>query len=478
MLTWTLTTTEINGGDKNNVVIALSLPILCRENFTHKRVMMMNDDTLRMVTLDKYTYELRKDILIYHNDVPVVNATFKDKPDKLFIRGFDNLQPDKFTMVDRGLFILYMSNRFHLPFCLWDRVDIKFMDEDSQNYRPENLYVFFKEQIPNPDLPGFYYIPGYELNSINELGHVYCSPSNKMRIPEIKKEVHVKENSYVYCSVNVRKNKTKARLLHRLLALVFKNPPENYPKLVVDHVNSVKYDFSLGNIEWVSYKVNNTRARELGLRTDNKEVDCLDTFTGVVKTYLCRNDCARDIGVTEGTVSSAFTSGGRVVLKRYKLRNVGENLPWDDIIITAIGNNDAKAIKTRNVFTGVVTHYPSIKRAMKVFESNGKKLHLVSVTRQVKNEAQKLITCDHEFKYDDDNSPWHEFTHWDMEVARKGLNVFTPVYKLTDVTTNESNIYFGWQPINKLLNICKRTIIMAGVNNGLLAKKYKVEKLR
>lgn len=438
----------------------------------------MNDDTLRIVTLDKYTYELRKDILIYCNNTPVVCATFNDRPDKLLIRGFDNQSPDKFTFVDRGLFILYMCNRFHLPFHLWEKVDIKFMDEDSKNYKPENLYVFFKEKIPNPDLPGFYYIPGYELNSINEKGHVYCTPNGKLRIPEVKEELHVKENSYVYVTINLRGNKIKSRVLHRLLGLVFKEPPEDYPKRVIDHINGVKYDFSLDNLEWVSFKINNQRAINLGLRTDNKEIECLDTTTGSVVTYLCQNDCARAIGVSEGTVSSAFTSGGRVVLKRYKLRKVGEDLPWENIIILAVGNNDAKAIKARNVFTGKITCYPSIKQAMKIFEGEGYKLHLMSVTRQVKNKSEKLITCDHEFKYENDDSPWHEFTHWDMEVARKRLHVNTPVYKLTDVTTNESKVYFGWQVVSELLNVGKRTVIMAGVNNGMLAKKYKVEKLR
>ncbi|UYE93571.1 HNH endonuclease [Shewanella phage FishSpeaker] len=424
------------------------------------------------------TYELKNDFLFYDGETTLPHLTFTDSPDKVLVKNpSPKKEGDAYLTLDRGLLILFACRRFYLPLSLWRMVDIQFLDDNTKNYDPRNLYVMYKEKIPYPELEGFYYIPGHELNVINEKGVVFNIPCSKLRPPKIN-NAHIDKNTYIGTTVEIKPHKFVTRVLHRLLGLVFKNPPKGYPNCVVDHLNAVKYDFSLDNLEWVSSGENNDRAKQMGLRTDNKRVEVLDTKTGITSTYISGNSAAAAIGCSNGILSNAFTSGSRVVKKRWKVRYVGEEVNWDSISIKPSGNSEVKPILARNVVSGHIRKFPSVREAMRVLSKEGVRVHLASITRQVNNSAEKRITGGYEFKYQDDSTPWHVFTEWDVEVFRRGLNTRTPVYNVTDVTTKESTIYFGWQPVALLTGVEKRAVLIAAAEGGILARKFKIVKLR
>lgn len=53
--------------------------------------------------------------------------------------------------------------------------------------------------------------------------------------------------------------------VHRLVAYLFCNPPENYSELDVDHLDNNHFNNRAENLEWVTCAENNRRAREKGL---------------------------------------------------------------------------------------------------------------------------------------------------------------------------------------------------------------------
>ena len=71
-----------------------------------------------------------------------------------------------------------------------------------------------------------------------------------------------KSNPYLYVSISVN-NKSYRRRVHRLVAETFIPNPNNYN--VVNHINGIKTDNRVKNLEWVTNKENIRHAIENGL---------------------------------------------------------------------------------------------------------------------------------------------------------------------------------------------------------------------
>ena len=71
-----------------------------------------------------------------------------------------------------------------------------------------------------------------------------------------------------YAMVNLNKNKNLSVLyVHRLVAETFISNPNNLP--VVNHIDGVKSNNNINNLEWCTYSENNIHAEKTGLRHNN-----------------------------------------------------------------------------------------------------------------------------------------------------------------------------------------------------------------
>lgn len=86
-----------------------------------------------------------------------------------------------------------------------------------------------------------------------------------------------------YYSVDLCKNgKVKTESVHRLVAIAFIPNPNN--SKVVNHINGIKTDNRVENLEWVSYKDNHWHARKNNLlvnigQHNSKRLLCIETNT-------------------------------------------------------------------------------------------------------------------------------------------------------------------------------------------------------
>ena len=94
-------------------------------------------------------------------------------------------------------------------------------------------------------------IPGYEgLYQASNLGRILSLKFAKTRILRLRK------NNYGYFLVTLRNcNKSKTFSVHRLVLLAFVGKSD----LVVDHINEIKTDNRLCNLEYVTYEENAER---------------------------------------------------------------------------------------------------------------------------------------------------------------------------------------------------------------------------
>ena len=120
-------------------------------------------------------------------------------------------------------------------------------------------------------------------------------------------------HGYLFISMPDR-GKPKNFKIHRLLAKSFIPNPEGKP--MVNHINGIKDDNRLENLEWVTNKENMIHAVKIGLITMNhsKKV-VIDMNTGVF--YESGSELARLLGWLP-TSFLAKLNGNRSPIKKYK----------------------------------------------------------------------------------------------------------------------------------------------------------------
>lgn len=370
--------------------------------------------------------------------------------------------------VNYGLFILHAFNRFFLPTEHWGKVNVGFLNEDPEDYSLDNLYLIYPaEGIEHPDKPGFYYIPGYELNLINREGHVFRILKDQLRIPKVALE----KDNYPVAVVCLNKKKYTGRLLHRLLALTFKNPPKGYPKLVVDHLNGKKYDFALDNLEWVTSQVNNTRAVKHGLKEDGTVVLVKDKQTGDVQEYFSLTELARSLGVHPQYIVDGKSNTNQTYRGRYIIKDLDDTRDWSYFEAIMLSGKKM-GVKSRCVVTGEVATYPSTKRASKVTGT-----HQNAIAQFFRNKSEPCIINGYEWKLEHDTTAWTDFNEYQLEIYRRGLHRNTRVYEVLDLETKLTTVHYSWKLISELTGADKRTVIRMGLLGGVVHNRYKLRTL-
>lgn len=146
-------------------------------------------------------------------------------------------------------------------------------------------------------------IKGYEgLYQVSNLGRVKSLWYKRERILKPSKD------RQGYLKVNLCRNNIRITYkVHRLVAEVFIPNPENKPQ--VNHINEIKNDNRMENLEWTTSKENinhGTRNQQV-----SKPVNQYDLQWNLVAIYESLNEASRQTGVNQGNISA-------VCLGRYK----------------------------------------------------------------------------------------------------------------------------------------------------------------
>lgn len=95
-------------------------------------------------------------------------------------------------------------------------------------------------------------------HEISTLGRLRNKTTGKISVGKLDKDGYIE-----FCICN--KSKVKYRRSHRLVAKAFIPNPEN--KEQVNHINGIKTDNRVENLEWVNCSENITHAFKIGLKT-------------------------------------------------------------------------------------------------------------------------------------------------------------------------------------------------------------------
>lgn len=160
-------------------------------------------------------------------------------------------------------------------------------------------------------------VTGYEgLYQVSNLGRVKAMPKRghkeKIMKPSLKKDGY----NRILLS---KKGKYKTLYVHRLVAEAFLSHTES--KCEVNHINGIKTDNYVYNLEWVTKSQNQLHAIEMGLRAPSpmigrkgklhptsRPVLQFDLEGNFINEWKCISEAARAIGCSPSSISSCAST--------------------------------------------------------------------------------------------------------------------------------------------------------------------------
>ena len=147
---------------------------------------------------------------------------------------------------------------------------------------------------------------------VSNLGNVYSKRSNKL----LKQHLHVNGYYTIATKVGGRCGKNICFKVHRLVAKAFLPNIENKP--LVNHIDGVKTNNNVNNLEWCTAKENTDHAIKIGLLDHSKrsviKVLNEDQISFIKERYtpFCREFGSRSLaklfGVDKSTIVKYFNS--------------------------------------------------------------------------------------------------------------------------------------------------------------------------
>lgn len=153
------------------------------------------------------------------------------------------------------------------------------------------------------------YIPDYESEyMVSDYGRIKRIstrsglPHDRIRKLELNREGY---EQIILC----RDSKTKKFLVHRLVLMAFKG----HSNLFANHLNGVKYDNRLSNLQYVTRQENEAHAVRLGLKSHGENHHCSKLTDKKVVTILTRANKGESNGNLAKEFGVSKTLIGRIV---------------------------------------------------------------------------------------------------------------------------------------------------------------------
>lgn len=177
---------------------------------------------------------------------------------------------------------------------------IYFIEDDNMRKKLKRKYLKIEEIKEEIRL-----IPGSDIYYAGSNGNIYIYHSRTNSY--FKKKLKANYTGYVYTSIKIN-NKTKTFRVHRLIASIFIDNPNNLP--IVGHLNNIKNDNRVDNLYWTSISENTKKAFDDGLAKNDKGYDDSQSFpvyvfdlnNKLLYNFGSTSECAKNLKISKSTV--------------------------------------------------------------------------------------------------------------------------------------------------------------------------------
>ena len=246
-----------------------------------------------------------------------------------------------------------------------------------------------------------YNIPNITNYKINKHGDVYSINTKKYIKPIKTPRGYV---SYVLYS----NNKRITMFRHRLLCMTFK-PNNDKTKNEVDHINGIRGDDRLSNLEWVTRKENVRRYHKNKTKLQLKPVIVKFCKTGEVKEYTSHYEAAKCLGLHRYEILRRISLGESHMHVDYTF------IKWKDNHNAFPKITDPEDYRKLSARTNEIVIFNHITNEYRTFSKMKLACNFLNIAPstlswKIKHRKNKVFKGGWEAKYTNDKTPWQKLT--------------------------------------------------------------------
>lgn len=332
------------------------------------------------IDLNGKVYDCRGNIVTLPTEGPLVKIVMYDKERKLSLT--------KLTLLS-----WYECGHIH---SLSDNIEnILFKDADNAYLRIRcGKIMTFSEPIYYSD--GFRYIPNYPRYAINLKDEVLDTLTNEIIPDDI-----IDDRGYSTRYLRVPDhNSNRTVKTHRLKAHAWLPNDDFVTRPLINHIDGVKLNNDLVNLEWCSSAENARHALSLGLNDTGIKTKVRDVRTGTIVVYNSLSEMLRALGMGVGSSFAGINNKlpGYLWKKRYEIKAFADDSPWYYENVDPDDFKFGKSYFTITVFdkrTGKERKFNSAKKLFSAYDMLWKSVPIETLISWFK---EKHPYCD--IKYD------------------------------------------------------------------------------
>lgn len=292
----------------------------------------------------------------------------------------------------------------------------------------------------------FYPIPGFSWYLLSKTGVLYSKLSERVL------EGSVNPDGYVNYRCKGDDGHTLTIGRHRLMCMVFKPTELDIRDLIVNHLNGIKGDDWLDNLEWTSYVGNVEHAGLMGLTDKCQPFSVMDIDTGIIEKFPSVVKGCKALKLTKDALLYRLRFDEmRVFPERKQYRLGWDDRPWlvnpdPEASIAEYGNS--KAVLVKNIETGEVKRHLTLTSVSKEI-----RFSLASLSKRMAKDGQPFYPPHHLLKWESDKTPWREAVDKYIEYEK------TTCSKVVILIGNDQKIFLSAKDCADKLGINHTTVL-------------------